>query len=293
MKVGLVTDVAWIVRHYDRVVQPESLVESWGFKIATLSSAFSDVHAVVAHDGKNVCAILPLVRCNGVNEVLGQFWGEGYGLRISAELWPELLSKIEGPVSISCCATKLPGMVEEKEKMALLSLSTHREKLEAYEATFADADSRRTLKQALAWKDQAKVVGVLEATDNDLCTLSALSIARLKGESRFVMGSAHMECFARLVRYLSSVTALQVLRYQVRGELAGIAFFAMDWKRDMVVFLAGHSVEGLDNFGKYMYYSFAELAEKWNLRFVSAMAPMYRIKRDMGYKEKPLYGLER
>lgn len=54
----------------------------------------------------------------------------------------------------------------------------------------------------------------------------------------------------------------------------------------------GFYSDGLDNFGKFMYFSYVEIACRERVAVLSAMAPFYRIKSDMKFLPFPLYGYE-
>ncbi|GEM_PF-3459205 len=139
------------VRHYCGKQKATRLVNNIGLKLACLSNAFTDVHAMVGLENRDVKFALPLCRYNGQLEVIGQFWGEGFDLGMSDVEWLECRRLMTGSVNIAYCDMQYTGMkLMDVDTAELLLPEFHQ--IEAYKARFVGGDSKRTLRQALRYE---------------------------------------------------------------------------------------------------------------------------------------------
>ena len=224
-------------------------------------------------------------------EILGQFLAEAYKLNIPDEVWPELMDKVEGPTYIRYSARRHPGMVPDDQHEAYLALPAT-DQVKWYESQFTGSDSRRLLRQALEYKATVRYEVAVDYTCADIDTMIQYSIDRLGEESRFLSSGA-IHSLEGVLRFLAERHSLRVIRYWIGSDLVGVTFISLDFKTLQLTYLSGFYANRLKNFGKFMYYSFVEIAEKWHMREINALAPVFRIKSDMLYGSRELYGLER
>jgi extradiol dioxygenase family protein len=286
----IVSDIDRIHEIHAKWCPSRRLVDQFGYRAATLSSAFSDVFAVVAYVGQTVVGVLPLCRYNGELQVVGQFWAEGYGLYLSLEVWAAMRERLGVPVGIRYAGLKLVDFECMDVEQAVLYLPDVGQTA-FYFDLFRGSDSKRILRQALAWKDKTVTSVRLRLGPRDIDLLVRFSQERLGEKSRF-LEPQRVESIERLLVYAQKFGALRVMRYRLNDEDVAIAFLVYDRLDNTLTFLTGFSSGELDNFGKFMYLSFVELAEAVGVSRVIALSPMYRIKRDMKYQGKPLYSYE-
>jgi hypothetical protein len=230
---------------------------------------------------------VPFCRFNDKLEIMGQFWGEAFNLGLTPDQWSALRSALVPPVAIDYSGVGYEGMTQMPSEAAILHLPTSGQTA-WYEQAFHGSDDRRLLKQALAYKDKVVVEEHSEFGEYDLAKLVEFSQGRL-GEESYFTDERRVATFRRLCKWLNWIGALAVLRYVFNGEVVGVAFLSIDHNVGELTFMSGFFRNDLNNFGKFMYYTFVQAAERNGCNRVLALSPLSRIKKDMLYQGRTLY----
>lgn len=281
MHIETVDDVEWIRRNHDAIRRPDRIIDTIGYKLATLNDSFYDIHALVFKS----MSIIPLCRWNGRLEVIGQFWSEGWDCALPTQHW-DVVTGATGPFWIQYSRCQYSKMSSDPTKQAYLPLP-ETEQCRYYESLFRTSDERRMLRQAFTFKETTTIEMAEQIGKGDIDLLVALSAERI-GNDSYLLDDAKRKSFVGVVEYLQSIKSLQLMKYRIRGEVVGIAFLMYD--APTLTFLSGFYRDRLNNFGKFMYWSFVKLAECVGAREIIALAPLSRIKREMMYQGRGLYG---
>ncbi|MFH0989910.1 MAG: hypothetical protein V1799_07835 [bacterium] len=264
------------------------LVDRIEYKLSTLSKSFTDIHALVALENDKMIGMLPLCKFRGRTEMIGQFWAEGYVLPFSNEVWNEMQERLECPVAIQYCRENRPGMRQMPVESSVVSFS----RMSDYLHMFNRSDARRDLKKAAVYYEVADFGVKYGFDEEDFERLVLFSRERLGANSR-ITESDRAESFLGLCRYLTSVKSLVVVNYTIKAQNVGVAFLSHDRIDGSLTFLLGFFDSGHNNFGKYMYITYVDIACTLGCSKVSAMSPMYRVKSDMQFTGVPMYCYER
>lgn len=281
MQIEIVDDVEWIRRNHDGIRRPDRIIDTIGYKLATLNDSFYDIHAIKS------TSIIPLCRWNGRLEMIGQFWSEGWDSALPAYHWDAVM-QTTGPFWMQYSRYQVSKMTADPAEQAYLSLP-ETEQCRYYESLFQTSDERRVLRQAFTFKETTTIEMAEQIGKSDIDLLVALSAERI-GNDSYLLDDLKRKSFVGVVEYLQGINSLEVLKYHIRGEVVGIAFLMYDVQCETLTFLSGFYRNRLNNFGKFMYWSFAKLAECVGAREIVALAPLSRIKRDMMYQGRGLYG---
>ncbi len=288
MQVSVIEDRKWIVENHDVIRRPHRIVNTIGFKMSTLNDSFHDVHAHIVKTAAGT-SIVPLCRWKGNLEVVGQFWSEGWSLAIPECHW-DLVREIPGPVSIQYSNTPYVGMTLDTTEQAYLRLPASMPCV-YYPTLFKTSNERRDMRQAIELDLRVDIGYATAVEHGDIDLLVELSVERI-GSDSYLLADDKRESFVHVVEYLQGIGALRVMHYMMAGEQIGIAFLMYDRNISSLTFLSGFFRKRVNNFGKYMYWSFVRLAEKESVQEIIALAPLSRIKKDMRYLGRPLYGYE-
>ncbi len=288
MQVSVVADRKWIVESHDVIRRPNRIVNTIGYKMSTLNDSFRDVHAHIVKSAAGT-SIVPLCRWKGNLEVVGQFWSEGWSLAIPACHW-DLVREIVGPFSIQYSRTRYADMTLDPTEQAYLRLPSSMP-CGYYATLFKTSDERRDMRQAIELDLRVDIGYATAVEHGDIDLLVELSVERIGADS-YLLADDKRESFVHVLEYLHGIGALRVMHYRMAGERIGIAFLMYDQNVSTLTFLSGFYRKRVNNFGKFMYWSFVRLAEKESAQEIIALAPLSRIKSDMRYSGRPLYGYE-
>jgi hypothetical protein len=278
-----------LVMHYHGKV---GLVDRLDYKLSTLSSDFKNAR-MFTFTHENEISLIPIVEFRDTIEVVGQYFGEGYRLAVCRRHWPMIVESLKEqsgkPLNIDYVGERYIGMKEATKQSAVLTLSRP-DAMQEYRAMFVNSDDHRILRVVDKYDDCTQIRSFTSPTAADFNFMFDLSIERLGDESYFNRLGPR-ETFTNLSKWLTGRGWFQGIRYSIDGKEMGIAFFAIDVVTRTLYYLNGFFMNGYDGFGKFMYCSFVHLADVLGLKEINALSPVYRIKKDMRFKPRPLYCL--
>ena len=270
-------------------VASESVVDNIDYRMAGLSRSFTQVFAVVTKIGNLVSGVLPLCRIKDRIEVLGQYWGEGYGLPLAPEDMDAMLEVLKGEkVMIEYARNQVGRMVPMTDEQAYLKMDGD---LQWYMDLFrGNKKDRQILAEAMKYDMGVDTRFKMELDAADIQTLVDFGSARLGPESRF-NNEQFVESFKGVCNYLSSRKGLVVATFRWYGAVVGNMICSFDPGPGRMTYLSGFYAPELSGFGKFMYLKLVYLASRLGANEIVAMMPVNRIKRIMKFSGRPLYGI--
>jgi hypothetical protein len=259
--------------------------------MAGLSPAFTDVFAVVTKIGTLVSGAVPFCRFKDRVEVLGQYWGEGYGLSVCDAEMARILEVLKDEkVMIEYASNQVGQMVTMPEEQAYLKMDGD---LQWYLDLFRDSKKdRQILAEAMKYDRDTETRFKMTLDPVDIKTLVTFGAARLGPESRF-NNEMFVESFKGVCSYLSLRKSLIVATFRWNGAIVGNMICSYDTGRGRLTYLSGFYAPELSGFGKFMYLKLVYLADRLGANEIVAMVPVNRIKRIMKFVGRPLYGYYR
>jgi len=269
-------------------VPANCLVDDIEYRTAGLSRSFTQVFAVVTKIGNLVTGVLPLCRIKDRIEVLGQYWGEGYGIRLGSDDLDAMLDVLKGEkVMIEYSRDQIGRMVPMTEEQAYLRMDGG---IEWYMDLFRkDKKDRQILAEAMKYDSDVETRLKMTLDTNDIDTLVKFAEARLGQDSRF-NNKLFVESFTGTCGYLSLRKSLVVATFRWNGAVVGNMICSFDAGLGRLTYLSGFYAPELSGFGKFMYLKLVYVADRLGANEIIAMLPVNRIKRIMKFTGRPLYG---
>lgn len=268
-------------------IPPSCLVDDIECRMAGLSRAFTQVFAIVTKTGDLVTGVLPLCRIKDRIEVLGQYWGEGYGVGVVDTDFEAMLDMLMGEkVMIEYARDCVGEMVPMTDEQAYLRMDGG---IQWYMDLFRGKKDRQILAEAKKYDLDTETRYKMTLGSNDIDTLVKFAEARLGQDSRF--NNEHfVESFSSVCGYLSLRKSLIVATFRWNGACVGNMICSYDAGIGRLTYLSGFFAPELSGFGKFMYLKLVSLADRLGANEIVAMLPVNRIKRIMKFSGRPLYG---
>ena len=264
------------------------LVDSIEYRMAGLSRSFTQVFAVVTKIGNIVSGVLPLCRIKDRIEVLGQYWGEGYGIGVGGDDLDAMLDVLKGEkVMIEYARDGVGRMGPMGEEQAYLKMDGGQQwYMDLFQGNKKD---RQILAEAMKYDLDTETRLKMTLDPVDIDTLVKFAEQRLGQDSRF-NNEQFVGSFTGVCSYLSLRKALIVATFRWNGAVVGNMICSFDAGLGRLTYLSGFYAPELSGFGKFMYLKLVYLADRLGANEIVAMLPVNRIKRIMKFSGRPLYG---